>query len=119
MLQDTCCSIVPYFQINPGQVAAFKQLGERFVAASRQEEKCLYYGFSFHEDIAHCREGYQDAEGVLTHLANVKPLLEEALTLSMLLKLEIHGPAGELDKLRDPLAELPIEFFTLEMGFRN
>jgi len=68
---------------------------------------------------AHCREGYEDAEGVLAHLENVGSLLEEALTISDLTRLEIHGPERELAKLREPLAALNPEFFTLEFGFRR
>jgi len=83
------------------------------------EPKCLYYGFSFEGDQAHCREGYADAEGVLAHLEHVGALLEEALKISDLTCLEIHGPAEELRKLREPLAHLKPRFFTLEYGFRR
>ena len=58
-----------------------------------------------------CREAYRDAEGVLAHLTNVGALLEEMLTLSELTRLEIHGPAEELARLRAPLAHLPVQWF--------
>ena len=61
---------------------------------TKSEPKCLYYGFSFHENEAHCREGYADAESVLAHLDNVGALLEEMLGFAKLTRLEIHGPAG-------------------------
>jgi len=67
----------------------------------------------------HCREGYQDAGGLLAHLENVGAILEEALKISDLTRLEIHGPEEELAQLRDPLATLKPEFFTLEYGFRR
>ena len=86
---------------------------------TNEEPKCLFYGFSFYEDQAHCREGYEDAEGVLTHLDNVGTLLQEALEIADLTRLEIHGPEEELAKLREPLAELNPQFFTLEYGFRR
>ncbi|MCM8540660.1 MAG: hypothetical protein NE328_10325 [Lentisphaeraceae bacterium] len=116
--RDKCCSIVPYFKINEGQVAAFKALCEQFVAQTKNEEKCLYYGFCFDGDIVHCREGYADGEGVLAHLDNVGALLEEALKISELLKLEIHGPEEELAKVREPLKALSPQYFVLEYGFR-
>jgi len=116
---DTCCSIVPYFKINEGKVADFKALCEKFVEQTSQEEKCLYYGFCFNGDIVHCREAYADGEGVLAHLDNVGPLLEEALKISELQKLEIHGPEAELAKVRGPLAELSPDYFILEYGFRK
>ena len=117
--QDTCCTVVPYFKASSGKLDAFKELCERFVAKTSSEPKCLYYGFSFDGDQIHCREGYLDAQGVLAHLENVGALLAEALTLAELTRLEIHGPEGELAKLRGPLAQLNPQFFTLEYGFRR
>lgn len=117
--QDTCCSIYPYFKVREGQLPAFKALCERFVERTAQESKCLYYGFSFDDREVHCREGYVDAEGLLTHLQNVADLLEEALTLAELLHLEVHGPSQELAKLQEPMTDLNPQFFTLEYGFRN
>ena len=97
----------------------FKSLCEQFVAQASEEPKCLYYGFSFNGDEAHCREGYADAEGALAHLENVAQLLDEALRMVELTRLEIHGPEEELAKLREPLAKLNPQFFTLEYGFRR
>lgn len=116
---DTCCTIVPYFKVRAGQLDAFKALCERFVETTRSEPACLYYGFSFDGDQAHCREGYQNAEAALAHIENVGALLEEVGKLADTVRFEIHGPAGELDKLRGPLAELNPQFFTLEYGFRR
>jgi quinol monooxygenase YgiN len=117
--KDKCCTIVPYFDVPEDKLTLFKSYCERFVAKTQSEPKCLYYGFSFNENQGHCREGYADAEGVLVHLENVGALLEEALSFSNLIKLEIHGPAEELAKLREPLAKLNPTFFVLEYGFRR
>ena len=117
--QDKCCTIAPYFKVQKGKLEEFKALCEQFVAKTDEEPKCLYYGFSFDEDQVHCREGYQDAEGLLFHLQNVGALLDEALKISDLTRLEIHGPEEELSKLRGPLAELKPQFFILTYGFRR
>lgn len=116
---DKCCTIVPYFKVNDGRMADFKALCERFMAKTDEETKCLYYGFSFDGDHAHCREGYEDAAGLLAHLENVGPLLEESLTMAELTRLEVHGPEGELAQLREPLKSLNPQFFALEYGFRR
>ncbi len=116
---DKCCSIVPYFKIHEGKVDAFKALCEQFVDKTDTEPDCLYYGFCFDGEQAHCREGYKDAQGVLNHLENVGDLLEKALKISDLTSLEIHGPDDELAKLREPLADLNPRYFTLEYGFRR
>ena len=118
-VSDRCCTLAPYFKVSSGKLEAFKKLCERFVAKTSEETKCLYYGFSFDGDQAHCREGYEDAEGLLAHLDNVGPLLEEALKISELTRLEVHGPEEELARLREPLAKLKPQLFTLEYGFRR
>ena len=61
---DACCTLVPYFQINDGQVEAFKALGPQFVARTRTEPGCVHYAFSYNGSQAHCREGYDNAEAV-------------------------------------------------------
>ena len=117
--QDKCCTIVPYFNVPVENLSAFKKLCEAFVEKSSTEPKCLFYGFSFDGNQAHCREGYADAEGALAHLENVGALLQEALKLAPITRLEIHGPEEELAKLRGPLASLKPQFFILEYGFRK
>ena len=117
--QDRCCTLVPYFKVKEGNLGAFHALCDQFVDKTKAEPKCMFYGFSFNEDIAHCREGYEDAEGVLYHLDNVGALLAEALKIADIIRLEIHGPEEELAKLRDPLSDLNPQFFSLEYGFRR
>lgn len=117
--QDKSCSIAPYFKVHAGQLEAFKVLCGRFVKKTAEEPGCLYYGFSFNADQAHCREGYKDASALLAHLDNVGSLLQEALKIADLTRLEIHGPEEELAKLRQPLAGLKPALFVLEYGFRR
>jgi quinol monooxygenase YgiN len=116
---DTSCTIAPYFKMKSGQADACKKLCERFVERSRTEPGCLYYGFAFLDDVAFCREGYVNAEAALAHLDNVSDLLAEGQKIMDLERLEIHGPAAELAKLRGPLAAINPQFFTLEVGFRK
>ncbi len=117
--QDKCCSIAPYFKVHDGQLAAFHTLCERFVEKTSAESGCLYYGFAFDGDEVHCREGYADADALLAHVENVGALIAEALEISELARLEVHGPEEELQKLREPLAELNPRYFTLEYGIRR
>ncbi len=117
--QDKCCTLVPYFKVPHSQMQAFKKLCEQFVAKTSSEPKCLYYGFSFYGEQVHCREGYEDAEGLLAHLENVSELLTAALAIAQITRLEVHGPKEELAKLHEPLAKLGPQFFTLEYGFRR
>ena len=53
------------------------------------------------------------------HLENIRELLDQALEIVALTRLEIHGPDEERAKLRGPLAKLDPRFYTLEYGFRH
>jgi quinol monooxygenase YgiN len=116
MAADTICTLVPYFKVKPGQLAAFKAGMPAFVERTKSEKGCAHYAFSVDGDNVHCREGYDDAAALLAHLDNVGALLKEALKLADITRLEVHGPAGEIDKLREPLAALKPQFFVLEPG---
>jgi hypothetical protein len=56
---------------------------------------------------------------LLFHLENVGALLNEALKISNITRLEVHGPESQLALLREPLAALNPQFFSLEFGFRR
>ncbi len=107
-------SLHPYFKVHPGKLDAFKAAFPAFVEKTRSEEKNLFYGFTINGDEVFCREGYTDAEGVLAHLDNVGALLAEALKIADLIRVELHGPADEIDKLRKPLAHLNPSWFVSE-----
>lgn len=118
--QDTCCTLVPYFKVAEGKLDEFRGLCEQFMEITEKNEpNCLYYGFSVKDDVVYCREGYANADGVLAHLENAGALLGEALKICEIVRLEVHGPEGELAKLRGPLADLNPEYYVLEYGFRR
>lgn len=116
---DTCCTLVPYFEVQEGQLEAFKALGPKFVAKTRTEPGCRHYTFSFSGSNAHCREGYDNADAILAHLQNVGELLGEALKIAKITRLEVHAPVAEIEKLRGPLAGLNPQYFALEEGIRR
>jgi hypothetical protein len=107
-------SLHPYFKVHSGKLQTFKAALPAFTEKTATEKKNLFYGFSIHDDEVFCREGYVDAEGVLTHLENVGALLAEALKIAELIRIEIHGPVAELDKLKAPLAHLNPAWFVTE-----
>ncbi len=116
---DTVCTLVPYFKVADGKIGEFRALCDRFVAQTKTEPGCVHYAFSFDGNAVHCREGYDDAAAVLAHLDNVGALLQEALKIAEITRLEVHAPPAELDKLRGPLAGLKPQFFSVELGFRR
>ena len=107
-------SLHPYFKVHPGKLEAFKATLPAFVEKTSAEKKNLFYGFTINDDEIFCRESYTDADGVLAHLDNVGALLSEALKIADLIRVELHGPAKELDKLRGPLAHLNPAWFAVE-----
>ena len=112
-------SIHPYFKVHPGKLAAFKAAFPAFIEKTKSEKANLYYEFTVNGDEVFCREGYVGAAGALAHLANVGALLDEALKISDVVRLEIHGPTAELDQLRGPLGKFHPTWFTLEAGVRR
>jgi quinol monooxygenase YgiN len=109
-------SLCPYFKVHPEKLDAAKAMLRRFVEETASEKENLFYGFSITGDEIFCREGYESADGVLAHLDNVGELLAEMLTMADLIRVELHGPAKELEKLKGPLAHLNPAWFTLEVS---
>ncbi|MDQ8184965.1 hypothetical protein [Pelagicoccus sp. SDUM812002] len=118
-MTDTSVSIHPYFNVPTENLSAFNAIIEELIGRAKTEADCLYYGFSYNGNLIHCREGYRNAEGLLFHLNNVGDLIEKAMGISEMQRLEIHGSATELEKLKAPLAELPAEYYELKSGFRK
>jgi len=112
-------SLHPYFKAKPGKLAEIKAALPAFVAATATEVDNLYYDFTISADEIFCREAYSNADGLLTHLTNVGALLEELLKLADLTRLEVHGPAAELEKLKGPLAHLKPAWFIHEAGVKR
>ena len=106
----------PYFKAHPGKLEVMKAGLPAFREKSATEEKNLFYDFTVNGDEIFCREGYDGAEALLAHLDNVGPLLGEVLKIADLIRLEVHGPAAELEKLRTPLAHLNPQWFVLHEG---
>jgi quinol monooxygenase YgiN len=116
MTPETTVSIHPYFQPHEGKLDEFIAGMKAFVERTSSEDKVLFYDFTVCDGTVFCREAYVGGEGALAHLDNVGDLLEAALGISDLVRLEVHGAAAELDKMREPLKDLPVQWFVLETG---
>ncbi|EDY21384.1 conserved hypothetical protein [Chthoniobacter flavus Ellin428] len=118
-MSQPAVSIHPYFKVHPGKLEAARALLPKFVEKTTSEPGCVFYEFTIHGDVVFCREAYTNAEGALAHLQNVGDILAEMLKLSDLIRLELHGPEQELEKLQGPLADLKPEWFVYETGLRK
>src|SRR4051812_32891622 len=97
-------SIHPYFKPHAGKAEAAKALLAKFVERTSKETKALYYDFTWSGEVIHCREAYVGADGLIEHLTNVTPVLDEFLPMVDVVRCEVHGPAAELEMLKGPLA---------------
>ena len=99
-------SIHPYFRVHEGKVEEVKALLPEFVAKVALEDAALYYDFTLNGDQLFCREGYVWAAGALAHVENVSRELDQLFELVEITRIEVHGPAEELEKLKEPFAAL-------------
>jgi quinol monooxygenase YgiN len=106
-------SLHPYFKVPPDKMPFLKAILPEFAAKTRDETGNLFYEFTISGDEVFCREGYINAEALLAHLENVGAMLAQALTMADLIRIEVHGPAAELSKLREQLAHLKPAWFEL------
>ncbi len=114
---ESVVSLHPYFKAREGRFEEFRALLPEFVARTATEERCLWYDFTTRDEAEiFCREAYVGAEGVLAHLENVGDLLGKALEISDLIRVEVHGSAVELEKLKGPMGGLNPAWFVFECG---
>ena len=106
-------SLHPYFKVPPDKLPHLRAILSEFAAKTRDETGNLFYEFTINGDEVFCREGYVNAEALLAHLENVGAMLEQALAMADLIRIEVHGPAAELAKLKEPLARLKPAWFQL------
>ena len=116
MRMKNLVSIHPYFKVHEGKLDNFKALLPKFVAKTQGEELCYYYDFTQVDDEIYCREGYNGAAGLLHHIENVGDELGQALSIADLTRVEIHGPADELAKLKEPLGHLNPTWWEYQTG---
>ena len=113
---SSAVSLHPYFKVQPGKLDDFIAGFPAFIEKTKTEAGVLYYDFTLNGDIVNCREAYTDGDAALAHLDNVGENLGKALEIAELIRLEIHGPEAELEKLRGPLVSLSPAWFVHQGG---
>jgi len=117
---DNSVSIHPYFNITDENMEAAKGFLAQFnelVAAN--EPGCLYYNFTLKGNELCCREAYVDADAVLAHFGNCGPALGEFIKIAELTRIEVHGPADQLEKLKEAFAAMNPDYYICECGIGN
>ncbi len=106
-------SFHPYFRVPSDKLAFLKVILPEFVARTRNETGNLFYEFTINGDEVFCREAYVNAEALLEHLDNIGEMLAATLKMAELIRLEVHGPAAQLEQLKEPLAHLNPVWFVI------
>jgi len=117
--QDTHITILPEFTVPEGRMDEFKAGFEKFYNATKNGSGAsgmYYYGFSVVGDSVYCREGYKNAEAALKHGLDIKELAQEPMKVVGAggVKINVVGPAAELEKLKPKLAERGAVFWELD-----
>eukprot|EP00056_Hartaetosiga_gracilis_P022969 m.34446 g.34446 ORF g.34446 m.34446 type:complete len:133 (-) comp9917_c0_seq1:239-637(-) len=114
---DTRVFLLAYFEMEEGKVDDFKAVAKIASDKVREnEEGCLSFGFVFSQDspTAFFRESYVDGDAVLTHLKVAEDVLPQFFACSKLKSIEVHGPAEEIEKAREPLTKMGATFWSLD-----
>jgi len=116
---DTHVTILPEFIVPADKLAESKANFPKLYAATKGGPGAagmLYYGFSVAGDTVYCREGFKNAEAALLHGADVKGIIEGPMKAATAenFKLNVVGPAAELEKLKPKLAPRGAVFWELD-----
>eukprot|EP00090_Calanus_glacialis_P022131 TRINITY_DN3414_c1_g1_i2.p1 TRINITY_DN3414_c1_g1~~TRINITY_DN3414_c1_g1_i2.p1 ORF type:complete len:163 (-),score=56.35 TRINITY_DN3414_c1_g1_i2:80-529(-) len=116
---DTHVTILPEFNVPAGKMEEFKAGFPKFYAATKSgpgAAGALYYGFGVAGDSAYCREGYKSADAAMLHGKDIKDIIEEPMKAvgAGNFKLNVVGPAAELEKLKPSLAPRGAVFWELD-----
>lgn len=121
---DTSCVLFLKFGALGGDLGAVRDRLKGFDESMKPEtEGTLFHGFVVDEasKVVLCCGSYNDAAGVLAHMKNTNDNFRALLEVADLTSLEVHGPAGELTKLRGTLQPLgcKLKFFASDAGCRT
>jgi len=116
---QTLCSIQPYFTVLDKDMA--KPIMGELVQQTKSETGCVYYGWTAVGNKLFCREAYVDGAAVLAHLQNVDVYMKKILAegVAKLDRIEIHGPADELEKVKGATETLGTKYFAVVSGFQK
>jgi len=116
---DSHITILPEFIVPEGKLQEFLNGFEKFYNASKNGAGAagmLYYGFAVSGNSVFCREGYTNVESVMKHREDIKELLPEPMKVvgENGIKINVVGPASEVEKMRAKLEERGAIVWTLD-----
>jgi len=118
--QNTSLMILPRFTVIDKSKA--EPILAEFVKKTRDNDPgCLYYGWSLCGDQLVCEEIYCNAAAVAAHLKNIGPQIGQitAEGVCKLDSIELHGPAGEVEKCKKQFDPLGAKYFITDSSVTN
>ncbi|MEM7319198.1 MAG: hypothetical protein AAF408_09275 [Pseudomonadota bacterium] len=113
-------SLIGYFSIPQENAAKFRKNCAAMIDLKDREPGHLASAYSFAgEGQAVSREDYDSADAVLKHMEIGQHVFESTRELVEITAVEIHGPAQELARLREPFSAMSPRYFVTEFGFRR
>jgi quinol monooxygenase YgiN len=106
------------FNINQGQLDAFKAMANDYIAAAEANEPdTLRYQWYLNADATKCllHEKFASSEACLAHLGHVGPTLPNLFALAPVSRFEVTGEPS--DGLKAALADLQPVYYTPFGGF--
>ena len=96
-----------------------KPIMEEFIAKTKTEEGCIYYGWVRAGNTLKCREAYVDGAAVNAHTENVGALIQAILAdgVATLDSITIQGPADQLEIVKPGTEALGTKYFATDGGF--
>lgn len=114
---DSAVTIHPYFNISDENMEAAKGFLAQFCElVSKNEPNCLYYNFTFNGNTLCCREAYADAAAIMAHFENCGAALGEFVKIAELTRIEVQGPADQLEQLKEAFAAMNPDYYVFECG---
>ncbi|WP_299985909.1 antibiotic biosynthesis monooxygenase [uncultured Ruegeria sp.] len=113
-------TIVGYMTVPEAHADAFRKNCADMIELRSQESGHLASAYSFSADgTVVSREDYDSADAVIRHMELGSHIFESTQSLVRITGVELHGPAAELEKLRDLFSGMSPGFFLTEFGFRR
>ena len=113
-------TVIGYFDIPTGNADPFRANCEAMLALRDKEPGHLATAYSFDKDTtATSREDYENAEAVIRHMELGRHIYESTTGLVDITRVEVHGPAAELEKLDALFSDLSPRFYVTEFAFRR
>lgn len=115
-LETKVVSIHPHFTIRDGKTQKCIEILEEILEITKTKEPdCLFFNITIcRPHKAFVREAYKDGAAASNHLKNMSHMIPKLFEIADI-KVEIHGPANEIEPLKEILPDA--EFYTAISGF--